>query len=277
MWLVKLALGLALIYVAVAAIVYAAQTRLIFPAGMAGGAPTLPASAEKLELETPDGTRLAGVHLPPAEAATDAPPSALLLGFGGNAWNAEAMALYLHDMYPGHPVATFHYRGYRPSAGQPGAEAILDDALLVHDYVKDRLEPQGVVVVGFSLGGGPAARIAAERDIAGAILVTPFDSLEALASHYYPWLPVRLLLRHRMEVAEMLARSEAPTAILTAEHDTIVPAARSAPVAHAARHLVFERAVAGAEHNDLYGHPDFVAAMRAALRGIDTGADDAGT
>lgn len=277
MWLVKLALGLALVYVAVAAIVYAAQTRLIFPAGMTGGAPALPASANRLEFETPDGTRLAGVHLPPAEAATDAPPRALLLGFGGNAWNAEALALFLHDLFPGHPVAAFHYRGYRPSAGQPGAEAILDDALLVHDHVRDRLEPQAVVVVGFSLGGGPAARIAAEREIAGAILVTPFDSLEALASHHYPWLPVRLLLRHRMEVAEMLARSEAPTAILTAEHDAIVPAARSAPVAHAARHLVFEREVAGTEHNDLYGHPDFVAAMRAALRRIDTGADDAGT
>ena len=42
-----------------------------------------------------------------------------LLGFGGNAWNAEAMALYLHGLFPGREVAAFHYRGYAPSTGEP--------------------------------------------------------------------------------------------------------------------------------------------------------------
>ena len=30
----------------------------------------------------------------------------------------------------------------------------------------------------------------------GVVLVTPFDSLTAVAQHHYPWLPVRWLLSH---------------------------------------------------------------------------------
>jgi hypothetical protein len=37
------------------------------------------------------------------------------------------------------------------------------------------------------------------------ILVTPFDSLEALARDLYPWAPVGLLLRHRMPTVDSCA------------------------------------------------------------------------
>ena len=53
-----------------------------------------------------------------------------------------------------------------------------------------------------SIGAGPAAYLASQRPIAGLILVTPFDSLTALAREHYPWAPVSLLLRYRMEIAE---------------------------------------------------------------------------
>jgi hypothetical protein len=80
-----------------------------------------------------------------------------------------------------------------------------------------------VIAVGFSIGCGIAAHLAAERTLAGLVLVTPFDSLAALARDHYPWAPVKLLLRHRIETAELLRRANAPTAVITAERDTIVP------------------------------------------------------
>jgi uncharacterized protein len=39
---------------------------------------------------------------------------------GGNAWNAEAMVLTLHALFPHRDVVAFHYRGYAPSSGRPG-------------------------------------------------------------------------------------------------------------------------------------------------------------
>ena len=43
----------------------------------------------------------------------------LILGFGGNAWNGQDVASYLHQVFPEADVMAFHYRGYRPSTGRP--------------------------------------------------------------------------------------------------------------------------------------------------------------
>ena len=87
--------------------------------------------AERLSLETPDGNRLAGICIP---ADGDAALKPLILGFGGNAWNGQDVAEYLHELFPRHDVIAFHYRGYAPSTGAPSAEALIADAPLVYDF-----------------------------------------------------------------------------------------------------------------------------------------------
>ena len=164
------------------------------------GTAALPASAERLALEVPSGEELVGVYLP-AEVPPSA-ESALILGFGGNAWNADDLAVYLHSVFPYRDIVAFHYRGYAPSTGRPSAAAILQDTLPIHDHVVATLSPSRIVAVGLSIGAGPAAYLASQRPIAGLILVTPFDSLTALAREHYPWAPVSLLLRYRMEIAD---------------------------------------------------------------------------
>ena len=78
--LVKLAAGLAALYVVVVVLMALAQDWLLFPRwATASGSALLPASAEQLTLELPSGERLFGVHLP----AEGHPPegAALVLGF----------------------------------------------------------------------------------------------------------------------------------------------------------------------------------------------------
>jgi uncharacterized protein len=112
MGFVYVILGVAAIYLALLSAVYLAQTWLLFPTQLArSGRPLLPLSAERLEIGLRGGERLSGVRISP-----DAEGAPLLLGFGGNAWNAENVALYLHDLFPNAEVVAFHYRGYRPSA-----------------------------------------------------------------------------------------------------------------------------------------------------------------
>src|SRR3989304_394312 len=53
-----------------------------------------------------------------------------------------------------------------------------------------------IVAMGRSLGSGVAVHLAAHRQLAGVILVSPYDSVRALAQSIYPWLPVGLLLKH---------------------------------------------------------------------------------
>ena len=264
--LLKILLLPILAYLAILAAIYFGQTALLFPTRMVGGA-LPPTAAQRLTVDTPDGHRLHGVHLAPRSSGPG--ERLLILGFGGNAWNAEAAADYLAGLYPGSHVVAFHYRGYAPSSGKPGAAALLDDALLVHDEVAARLKPARIVAVGFSIGSGVAARLAGRRRIAGAILVTPFDSLMRVAERHYPWLPVRLLFRHEMPAAEDLERSQVPIAILIAGRDTIIPPARGEALRSAAGNLVYARTIESAGHNDLYERPEFRQAMIEALDRIE--------
>lgn len=267
-WLLKLVLILAVAYVAVVTVMYATQTQLLFPTWLAPASePLLPASATRLEVETPDGERLRGLHVPPARDRLG--ERWVLLGFGGNAWNADSLAVYLHGLFPDAEVVAFHYRGYRPSTGRPSAAALLADAPVVYDHVLETVGAGRVVAVGISIGTGIAAHLATRRPLAGLILVSPFDTLEALAREHYPWAPVGWLLRHHMSTVESLRGLAIPTALITAGRDTIVPPRRTEAVRQAIATLVFDRTIAQADHNDLFHRPDFREAMVEALARIE--------
>jgi pimeloyl-ACP methyl ester carboxylesterase len=268
MWLFQLILVLAAAYIAVVAVMYATQTQMLFPTWLAtASGPLLPASAARLEVETPDGERLRGVHVPPARDR--AGERLVVLGFGGNAWNADSLAAYLHGLFPDAEVVAFHYRGYRPSTGRPSAAALLADAPVVYDHVRETIGTGRVVAMGLSIGAGVAAHLAARRPLAGLILVSPFDSLEALAREHFPWVPVGWLLRHHMSTVEFVRGLATPTALIAAGHDTIVPPRRTEAVRRAIPTLVLDRTIAHADHNDLYDRPDFRAAMVEALARIE--------
>jgi pimeloyl-ACP methyl ester carboxylesterase len=68
-----------------------------------------------------------------------------------------------------------------------------------------------------------------------------------------------------MEVAEALARSSLPVALIWAERDTVVPPRRTEAVRRSARELLMERVIRDAGHNDLYDRPEFKEALREAL------------
>lgn len=262
MW--KLLLIPILLYAAVAAALYFAQTALLFPTKAVAGARPLPPNAERLTVDAPDGVRLHGLRI----RGTRGSERPLILGFGGNAWNGEEVAHTLAELFPEHDVFAFHYRGYRPSGGRPVASALLADAPLIHDEIARRYRPAAVVAIGFSVGSGVAARLARERRLAGAILVTPFDSLAAVSAGHYPWLPVRLLFRHEMPAAEDLAAARTPVAIVAAAGDDLIAPARTDALRRRVANPVFDRTIAGAGHNDVYRHPVFRPAMRDALAAI---------
>jgi len=274
MWLVKLLLALAAAYAAVALLAYAAQTSLLLPTSLTRGSPRLPSGAQRVACDTLDAERLRGIRLSPAAVAGRKPT--IVFAFGGNAWNADDMAIYLHERLPEAEIVAFHYRGYRPSTGRPSAAALLEDAPLLYDCMMTPLLPAKVVVVGFSIGSGVAAHLARERSIEGVILVTPFHTLEQLARQHYGWLPIKLLLRHHMSPLEDLREVTAPVVLIAGERDTIIPGQRTAPLRKAARTLIMEKTIPGAGHNDIYSNPQFVRTMQQALELIESFPSESG-
>ena len=250
------------------------QSQLIFPVHAVPPAGPLPRGAEALSIRTPDGQKLEGLHIPGDKPD---PTRTLIVGFGGNAWNGQDVAEYLHELYPEHGVVTFHYRGYTPSTGEPSGKVLIADAPLVYDAAVEHLKPARVIGVGFSIGTGVAAQLSSHRKLDGLILVTPFDSLKAVAQSMYPWLPIGPLFAHDIDAAAPLKSSKVPVALIAAQRDEIVPADRTEALRDVVPNLVFDRTIARAGHNDIYSRSDFQEAMRAALVAVSHGPANPGT
>lgn len=246
---------------------FLSQADLLFPRHAVGPAGPLPRGAERIQLRTADGEVLHGVHIAPAGTVAG-DERLLVLGFAGNAWNAENVATLLHETYPQAHAVAFHYRGYTPSTGAPSAEALLADAPAIYDLAIARVRPTRTIAVGFSLGSGVAAVLAGQRPLDGVILVTPFDSLGSVAQDWYPWLPVRALFQHEIDAAAALEGTRIPVAIVAAQQDQIVRPQRTRALAGRVPNLVFDRTVADASHNDIYARAEFGEAMTEALAAV---------
>lgn len=238
------------------------QSHLIFPTHAVATAGPFPKGAERLSVKSADGSGLAGIHIPPDHAVGD---RTLVLGFGGNAWNGQDVAEYLHELYPDADVVAFHYRGYKPSKGSPSAEGLIADAPLVYDAAVELVKPVRTIAVGFSIGCGIASQLATARKLDGLILVTPFDSLKAVAQSMFPWIPLGPFFSHEIDAAAAIRKVDLPVAIIAAQRDEIVPTDRTDALRKVASNLIFDRTIPRSGHNDIYTRSDFQDAMREAL------------
>jgi dienelactone hydrolase len=242
------------------------QNRILFPTHLVGRAGPMPAGTQRLSIDTPDGYRLQGVHVPPSRENSG--ERLLVVGFAGNAWNSADAADYLSEVYPEAHVIAFHYRGYAPSTGSPSSEALLADAPLIYDAAVHRVQPKRTIATGFSIGSAVAASLAERRHLDGLVLVTPFDSLKAVARDHYPWLPVGLFLSEEIDAARPLRQNDVPVAIIAAGNDTLIPKRRTDALRGRVRNLIFDRTIEGVDHNNIYQASALHEAMREALSAI---------
>jgi pimeloyl-ACP methyl ester carboxylesterase len=191
------------------------------------------------------------------------PGPGAVLYFGGNAEDVSTSLGPLVAAFPDRELVLLHYRGYGGSGGQPSEEAFAEDAAALFDRV--HAAHPDVVVVGRSLGSGVAVRLASTRPVARLVLVTPYDSLMAIAQARFRAFPVGLLLKDRYESWRYAPQVSAPVLIVAAEHDEVIPAASSARLATRfapgqARVVV----LAGAGHNTIADDPAYARTLASA-------------
>lgn len=151
---------------------------------------------------------------------------ASVIVFHGNAGHVGQREFYVEALAPlGLRVLLAEYPGYGPREGKPDEAALVDDAARSIELAYRQFGAP-LLVLGESLGAGVAAAAAARQreQVAGMVLITPWDRLAGVASYHYPWLPVRWLLRERYDSAAHLATWPHPVAVVLAAHDDIVPA-----------------------------------------------------
>ncbi len=162
-----------------------------------------------------DGVSLHGWILNPGKSKG-------LIYFGGNAEAIENNIDNFEYIFKDYSIYLIHYRGYGKSEGKPTETALFADALTIYDEIRSSY--LAISVMGRSLGSGVAAYLASQRDTEKLILLTPYDSIAEVAQFHYPFLPARLVTRDRFESFRYAPQITAPTLIVTAGLDRVVPA-----------------------------------------------------
>ena len=219
--LLRIAGVVALALLAVVAVAFLAQRRLLyFPTRYDLGAATGPARRAGLEPWLDPAGAFIGWRAP----HRDGPPVARAIVLHGNAASALDRT-YLRDVLqgPGLPrveVLLLEYPGYGPRPGSPSEESIVAATIAAIDL----LGPDApVLLVGESLGSAAAALAAAARPgVAGLFLITPVPSVTALARHHYPFAP-SALVRDPFRADLALPRYGGRVAFLLAGRDEVAP------------------------------------------------------
>ena len=239
-------------FVLICALLYFGQERSIFFPRPNDAQLRQRYAAERIEIKTAE-TTLEGWWVENAQATTPA----VILYFGGNAEDVLYTASEASNINA-RAVVVANYPGYGGSSGKPGQHALYEGGLALYDYAIEHGVPaEHIVVMGRSLGSGVASMLAGARPVGAAILITPYDSLAAVAAGHYPFLPVRLLLRHPFPSTDWAQRTHAPALFLAAEHDDVVPARHAQKLFEAWAGPKQIHVLARTGHNDIETHADY--------------------
>lgn len=178
--------------------------------------------------------------------------------FGGNAEEAAYFNFEADELKIRQAIA-FNHPGYGKSEGRPSQQSLYQNALDVYDFtVKEyQLEPSDIVVIGRSLGSSAAAYLAANREIAGLVLITPFDSIENIAAQRFKYFPIRLILKHSFYTIDSIRKIDKKILLLAAQTDEMINSTHFKNLSQASGENSRTVLYPGVGHNTIQTHAEY--------------------
>ncbi len=175
---------------------------------------------ESVYLETSDGKRL-GAWWIPSESMRG-----VLLYCHGNGGNISALldSVRIFNRL-GLSVFVFDYRGYGESTGSPSEQGLYRDVEAAWNYLEGirKIDPQKIVVFGWSLGGPVGAWISQKHRPGALILEGAFTSLQDAARDRVPGFFVTLFIPDQYPTKRYVAMVRSPVLIIHSRDDEVMP------------------------------------------------------
>tara|TARA_B100001123_G_scaffold182907_1_gene209464 strand:+ start:153 stop:965 length:813 start_codon:yes stop_codon:yes gene_type:complete len=116
------------------------------------------------------------------------------------------------------------WRGFSGNKGKPSEKGLYEDGISAINWLKTKgINEKNIILYGESLGTGVVAEIAQNKNYAGIILESPFTSMISMGKKYYPFFPVRFLMKDKFESYKKITNISAPVLIIHGKVDKIVP------------------------------------------------------
>jgi len=194
------------------------------------------------KLTTADGVQISAMWLPNAKARYT-----ILYSHGNGEDMGDMEPYYRMIQNGGYAVLAYDYHGYGTSQCSPSEEATYADIDAAYDWLINvqHVPPERILLLGRSIGGGPATDLATRRPVGGLILESAFTSAFRVATHW-PIFP-----RDRYCNIEKLPKVHCPVLVIHGRDDGVVRfwhGQKNYATANEPKQCLW---VEGAGHNDL--------------------------
>ncbi len=151
------------------------------------------------------------------------PSKGLIFYLHGNAgslksWGeiAKAYTDLNHDLF------MLDYRGYGKSEGKiSGQGQLYKDVQTVYASLKSKYDENEIIVLGYSIGTGPAVKLASSNNPKLLILQAPYYSLTDMMKHSYPIIP-SFILKYKFETHKYIKKCKMPIIIFHGDRDEVI-------------------------------------------------------
>ncbi len=255
--------ALVVIYLLGGVALYFGQVWMLFPGAFIhdrNQAKILPAPArEIITLHNAGGHHIAAVFGAAQDTAGMPLPDArtrptLLFLYGNGDCIATSMGLFETFRRLGANVLIPEYVGYPMSSGRPTEQGCYDTATAAYAYLLTRpdVDPAQIIVIGRSIGSGPAVDLAARKPVAALATFSAFTSMDEMAQKVVPIYPTGLLCMAHFDNWRKMPSVICPVFMAHGTLDDFVPFTMMARLAAQAHAPVAVVPVDGADHNEIF-------------------------
>jgi len=217
-------LGLVSFYVLLLVIIFSFQRNLLYHPSMDNylkdQVTNEPTGIEKVKITTADNIDLTAWFY-----NKNMEKFKTILFFHGNAGSLENRTYKLNhfkDLNVNFLIIA--WRGFSGNKGKPNEMGLYEDAESAVKWLNAKgIKEENIILYGESLGTGVAIEVAQNKNYAGIILESPFTSMVNMGKKYYPFFPVRFLLKDKFESYRKIKKVSAPVLVLHGKKDKIVP------------------------------------------------------
>ena len=206
---------------------------------------------EDVQFTSADGTKLHGWYFPVADPAQSRGTLLYSHGNGDCVAYLDTLAESMRNNYALN-VFVYDYRGYGKSEGKPTGVGVLADGEAAQEWLAERenIAIDDVILTGRSLGGGVAVHLAAKSGARGLILESTFSRLSDVAGSQFPWIPVRLMMRTKIDSIDKIGNYLGPLLQSHGNADSLISFEQGKKLFDAAQGPKDFFELDGMDHND---------------------------
>jgi esterase/lipase len=114
------------------------------------------------------------------------------------------------------------YRGFGKSTGKIYSEKqIFDDVQRIYNFLMNDYKEEQIVIMGYSIGTGPASYLAAKNNAKKLILQAPYYNLSDVVNDHYKIIP-SFLLKYQFRTNKYIKKVKSPIAIFHGDKDELI-------------------------------------------------------